>query len=110
MLCDDIRRQSLNPQMKFYAFGHSMGALAICAAQVLRPSLFDRAILIEPVIFPIASLNRGEFPLVIASLKRKAGFASFAEAKANFLSKEVFKAFDPRCLGMQTYLAYIYFN
>jgi len=99
LLTHEIRRQAGRNDIKFDAFGHSMGAMLICCAQILSPGLFRRAVLVEPVIFPVNSLGRGTFPLVTIAAKRRPSFASQEEALENFKSKEVFRQWDSRCLS-----------
>lgn len=81
---------------RIVAAGHSMGGATLVMAALRRPELFAAIIAFEPIIFPQTGFrpdNMPPNPLVAATRKRRATFASLAEAKANFASKPPMSAF-----------------
>ncbi len=81
--------------------GHSMGGAALVMAALREPQLFRALVLFEPIIFPLAApdLRRGgPSPLVEGARRRRAVFASFDEALANYSSKPPLNIFDADAL------------
>lgn len=88
------------------AIGHSFGGALMLAAASLRPKLFARLLLCDPVIFPRlteeerASAGKGGNPLVKATLRRRDHFPSYAEAFAHCASRGLFENFTPASLAL----------
>ncbi|KAI8806540.1 Alpha/Beta hydrolase protein [Cladochytrium replicatum] len=111
-------RKRFGESVRVYGLGHSFGAAVITAAEHLRPGSFKKLYLIEPIImspesiygidvmtntdpkkYPHPDTATGfNFPLARAALKRRGVFANREEARENFLSKQFFREWDPRCL------------
>ena len=67
-----------------------------------RPEIFDRLVLVDPVIFPEnvdRSLARGN-ELAVRTLKRTRRWESRAEARDFFGEKELFEAWEPRAIDL----------
>ena len=87
---------------RVFAAGHSMGGATLIMAAIRRPELFAGIIAFEPIVFPQSGFrpdNMPPNPLVAATRKRRATFASLDEAKANFASKPPMSAFHPDALN-----------
>ena len=69
------------PSVRF--FGHSMGGAATLLAERKRPGVIEAAWLFEPIIFPPDFAPRNSM-MAAAAVKRRADFASKAEALARF--------------------------
>ena len=80
------------------AFGHSMGGACLLMAAHRRPDLFGRIVVFEPIVFPPAARDGGDNPLARGALRRRATFASFDEALANFRAKPPLGRFHPDAL------------
>ena len=81
--------------------GHSMGGAALVMAALREPQLFRALVLFEPIIFPPATPDQkrgGPSPLVEGARRRRAVFASFDEALANYSSKPPLNIFDAAAL------------
>jgi pimeloyl-ACP methyl ester carboxylesterase len=70
--------------------GHSSGGAALAMAEVLAPGTFAALVLIEPVIFPPPFRRDPGSEMAEAARRRKRGFASPAEARANYLGRGPF--------------------
>jgi pimeloyl-ACP methyl ester carboxylesterase len=70
--------------------GHSMGGAALVLAELRRPGTFRGLWLFEPIIFPPGLDRAGPNPLAEGARRRRAEFASAAEALDNFASKPPF--------------------
>jgi len=95
------------------AVGHSMGGAALVLAAAARPAAFASLWLYEPVIPPpevVAVMDGGAAragapdrpfanPFAAAAERRRPGFASRADALANFASKAPMASFDPDALA-----------
>jgi pimeloyl-ACP methyl ester carboxylesterase len=85
------------------AFGHSMGGAALVMAALREPELFRALVLFEPIIFPpIVRENGGgggPSPLSQGARKRRATFASFDEAIANYSAKPPLNVFSSEVLN-----------
>lgn len=82
------------------AFGHSMGGACLLMAAHRRPELFRRIVAFEPIVFPPAARNADPAGNLLAqgALRRRAVFASFAAAIANFAAKPPLNGFAPAAL------------
>jgi pimeloyl-ACP methyl ester carboxylesterase len=84
------------------AFGHSMGGAALVMAALREPELFRALVLFEPIIFPPMIRESGKAgepsPLSQGARKRRATFASFEEAIANYSAKPPLNVFTPEVL------------
>lgn len=83
-------------------FGHSCGGASLLLAEEARPGTFAGLYCYEPVVYPgdvplTASLEAN--PLAAGALRRREGFASRAEALANFSAKAPFDGLDPAVLA-----------
>lgn len=80
-------------------FGHSSGGAALLMAAARRPELFSALFTFEPVLWPDpgAALPRAE-KLASGARRRRAQFASRAEAYDNYASKPPFSWMDERVL------------
>jgi pimeloyl-ACP methyl ester carboxylesterase len=85
------------------AFGHSMGGAALVMAALREPELFRALVLFEPIIFPPMIRESGKAgepsPLSQGARKRRATFASFDEAIANYSAKPPLNVFTPEVLS-----------
>ncbi|HMP31557.1 MAG TPA: alpha/beta hydrolase [Saprospiraceae bacterium] len=90
---------------KINAIGHSLGAIAIMKASVLRPDLFNKIVLIDPVMLPEEKVRWVRYlpfklkvklrPIIkIASLRRN-HWPSREDAHKHLISKSVFKKLKP---------------
>ncbi|HVP30230.1 MAG TPA: alpha/beta hydrolase [Myxococcota bacterium] len=86
--------------------GHSFGGTATLVAAAVRPSLFERIVLVDPVIPPPPDLpvptERAErvARLASAARERQAVRASRAEAIAAWRERRFFADWDPRALAL----------
>lgn len=88
---------------KIYALGHSMGGIATLLASIKRPDLFEKIILIDPVILPemvyqamgMTSIEDRQKmnPMVNIAMNRRNRWASIEEARTYFESKTFYKRF-----------------
>ena len=89
--------------------GHSMGGTAALLAAVERPERVAKLVLFDPVIFPplaaalfrLPWLNRlpGRHALARSALRRRARFASRAEALASYRGRGAFKGWPETMLA-----------
>jgi pimeloyl-ACP methyl ester carboxylesterase len=71
--------------------GHSLGGAVSVLAAAQRPSCAARLVLLDPVMFPWSGpTNAGESPMVKAALRRRAVFASRAEALGAYRGRGAF--------------------
>jgi len=92
---------SIRPS-RVFAAGHSMGGATLIMAAIRRPELFAGIVAFEPIVFPQSGFRPDDMPpnpLVAATRKRRATFASLDEAKTNFASKPPMSAFHPDALN-----------
>lgn len=80
--------------------GHSMGGAALVMAALREPGLFRALVLFEPIIFPPVAREPGAPPTPLAegARRRRATFASFDEAIANYASKPPLNCFTSESL------------
>ncbi len=86
--------------------GHSFGGTAMIAAAARAPAIFERLVVVDPVILPpaaerttAASRGRGN-ALAEGARRRRAVFGSRAEARAWWQGRDFFAAWDPRALDL----------
>lgn len=81
-------------------FGHSKGGAALLMAARRAPGLFRHLVLFEPIVFPqtLPEADRPQSELPAAARRRRAVFASYEAAIANFASKWPMDHFDPAVL------------
>lgn len=88
--------------------GHSLGGILTLYAAVARPDLFQRIVLIDPVLFRrrlqvliwlLRQSGQGyRFPLAQGALRRRDHFASVDEARQRWRGRGVFADFTPEAL------------
>ena len=86
--------------------GHSFGGTSIIAAASRAPGLFERVVVADPVVLsppsvalPEEARGRGR-DLAKGARRRRAVFASRAEARAAWEARDFFAAWDPRALDL----------
>ena len=71
-----------------HTFGHSMGGAAVLLGEAAAPGHVRSAFLYEPIVFPTGfRYESGESPLAEPARRRRASFASRAEALWRFASR-----------------------
>ena len=85
--------------------GHSFGGTSLLGAAKRRPGLFDRIVLVDPVVPPkleeIPPERRASvMGMVERAGKRRHEWPSRAEAREFFAVRELFERFDPRALDL----------
>jgi pimeloyl-ACP methyl ester carboxylesterase len=95
--------EALRPDFRVIALGvgHSFGGTALLGASRARPDLFERLVLVDPVMPPPA-LRRveGENPLAAGARRRRTEWPSLAEARAKWGERRVFQAWPPEVLDL----------
>ncbi|MEY2470637.1 MAG: hypothetical protein QOF21_3335 [Actinomycetota bacterium] len=84
-----------------FGAGHSCGGALLMLAEMRRPGTFRAIWAYEPIVFPTDAPPTARPPdnrLSAGARKRRASFASRAEARANYASKPPLNALDPRVL------------
>jgi pimeloyl-ACP methyl ester carboxylesterase len=88
------------------ALGHSFGGVAMLTAAAQSPALFERMILLDPVIHlrpdsPLAYLtpHRGQ-SLADRARKRRSVWPSRDAVRARWMEKELFENWDPEVLAL----------
>jgi pimeloyl-ACP methyl ester carboxylesterase len=81
--------------------GHSMGAAAMCMAQLTDPDRFRFLILIEPIIFP-GPHGRLDHPLTLIAVRRRRAFESRRAALESWSAKGAFAGWDQ--LALEAYV------
>jgi pimeloyl-ACP methyl ester carboxylesterase len=81
-------------------FGHSMGGACLLMAAHRDPTLFERLVLFEPIVFPPPEERPPppDNPLANGARRRRTTFPSYEDAIANFASKPPLDAFTPEAL------------
>jgi pimeloyl-ACP methyl ester carboxylesterase len=88
--------------------GHSFGGSALMMAAAEAPELFERLVLVDPVL-PSPEFFRMQQPpvelarnrdLAASARKRRTQFASRAEARETWAGRSVFRDWDPRALDL----------
>ncbi len=89
--------EALGPPVAL-GIGHSSGGAALIMAELLAPGTFDALLLVEPIVFPGPYVVHDPHPLSEGALRRRASFASPADALANFRGKGPFAGWEDRAL------------
>lgn len=84
--------------------GHSFGGTALMLAAVEQPGLFERLVLLDPVIFPSdpevrARISRSNV-LAAGARRRRHVWKSRAEAREKWASRDIFAAWQPAALDL----------
>lgn len=92
--------EALSPDAAIPAVGHSMGAAALIMAEAARPGTIERAWTFEPILFQRAPGSSGPDPSPISegARRRRAVFASRAEAAERYGSRPPLSVLDERAL------------
>jgi pimeloyl-ACP methyl ester carboxylesterase len=85
--------------------GHSFGGTLTLAAASRHPELYERVMMVDPVIIPPEHADKPERAERAGAMTRRArrrrdGWASAEEARAFFASRELFSAWEPRALDL----------
>jgi pimeloyl-ACP methyl ester carboxylesterase len=86
--------------------GHSFGGTACLTAAASAPALFERLVLLDPVIRPPTAMRKGGanmsggIALAERSRKRREVWPSRAAALAKWRTRELFGRFEPRALEL----------
>lgn len=84
--------------------GHSLGGVASFYAAIMRPDLFRKLVLIEPVFLPaqfvahMDSVDPADIPMVAGALRRGTRWESRAELFERYRGKQVFARFSDQSL------------
>jgi pimeloyl-ACP methyl ester carboxylesterase len=82
--------------------GHSFGGTALISASAARPALFERLVLVDPIVPPRATpeleaLRRAHGSSIAdAARRRRAVWPDRATARAKWAGKDLFAGWDPR--------------
>lgn len=84
--------------------GHSFGGTALMLAAVGQPGLFERLVLLDPIVIPSdpevrARISRGNV-LAVGARRRRQLWKSRAEAREKWATKESFAAWEPAALEL----------
>lgn len=84
-----------------FGAGHSSGAAALLLAEEARPGTFAAMWCYEPIVIPVDPPigRRQDDPLATGAERRRAWFASRADAYANFAAKPPFDRLHPEALA-----------
>ena len=96
--CIAARLDEGNAYENIVGIGHSIGAMAVMRAEILKPGTFDGIMAIEPIVFPPPYKRNNESALVDATLKRRSLFESKDTAFARWRSKKAFQRWQPEAL------------
>ena len=96
---DDVEAVALSLTRPLPAFGHSMGGACLLMAAHRHPRMFSGLVIYEPVVFPpVEATPEGPPQLAAGARRRRATFASFDAAIANFSAKPPLARFTPAAL------------
>jgi len=103
---DDATAMATALDTPIVAFGHSMGGTSLLMAAHRNPALFSHIVVFEPIVFPANSrpADSPPSPMVEGARRRRATFASYEAAIANYSSKPPMNAFAPAAL--EAYVRY----
>jgi pimeloyl-ACP methyl ester carboxylesterase len=94
--------------------GHSFGGTALLAASIERPGLFDRLVVVDPIVLPLPASGAEGGPqsrggsLAEGARKRRHVWPNRSAARARWSDKEMFAGWDPRLFDL--YLAEAMFD
>ncbi len=86
--------------------GHSFGGTAITLAAIERRELFERIVLLDPIVFPSLSewheriRSAGSNAMAEAARRRRHEWASRDEAREKWTGKDMFSGWDPHALDL----------
>jgi len=84
--------------------GHSFGGTALTLAEVARPGLFERLLLVDPIVAPADRELRGTFgranPMAEGARRRRHEWKSRAAARARWAGRPAFAAWTPLALDL----------
>ncbi len=86
--------------------GHSFGGTALTLAAIQRPDLFERLVLLDPIVVPTVVIDSAEIradrtsSLVEAARRRRHVFESRTEAYEGWKGRAIFVDWDPRSLEL----------
>jgi pimeloyl-ACP methyl ester carboxylesterase len=86
--------------------GHSFGGTALTLAAIQRPDLFERLVLLDPIVMPSAVIEAPEMraertnSLVEAARRRRHVFESREAAHDGWKGRAIFTDWDPRALEL----------
>lgn len=86
--------------------GHSFGGTALTLAAIQRPDLFERLVLLDPIVMPTVVVESPEMraertsSLVEAARRRRHVFESRKEAYEGWKGRAIFTDWDLRCLEL----------
>lgn len=94
---EDLEAVALSLTRPLAAFGHSMGGACLLMVAHRHPELFSHLVIYEPVVFPPveSDVTQGPVHLAEGARRRRATFASYDAAIANFSAKPPLGAFTP---------------
>ena len=81
--------------------GHSLGGIAALTAAVTAPNLFERLLLIEPVLIPKSgpgARKAGRTPFSLSARLRRASFSSRDEARSALVSQQPYASFGDQLM------------
>jgi pimeloyl-ACP methyl ester carboxylesterase len=105
----DARRREHGAERLALGLGHSFGGTSLLAASAERPELFERLVLVDPVVPPrstpeLAALRRAHGNSIADGARRRRHvWPSRDAAREKWSDKELFANWDPRVLEL--YLA-----
>jgi len=86
------------------AIGHSFGGTALVLAAIERPHCFERLLLLDPVVLPSGAARRARISrghvLAEAARRRRAVWASRAEAREAWAAKDMCAGWEPAALDL----------
>lgn len=90
-----------------WGVGHSMGGGTTLLVEASRPPTYRRMWVYEPIIFPREGTTEGLTRMLEATRRRRAGFASRAEALERYGSRPPFDRLHPDALAAYVQHAFI---
>jgi pimeloyl-ACP methyl ester carboxylesterase len=101
LLVINALKEKYKGPLTFVGMGHSFGAVALIAAEIISKGTFHTLLLTEPVILPGPPYNANDFLFSLRAAKRKESFTNMQEAIENFKSKkELYATWEKRCFDL----------